>query len=156
MTTWRHFATEAPDLAARIRANLDAYTNKTIATVRRNGAPRISAIETHFADDDLWIGSMWQAQKARDLQRDRRFALHSGTGEPPPDGGDSKLAGMAEEITEPAAVSRINEGKAPPGPSHLFRLDVREASALSVDMEAQELVIEVWTPDRGTRTIRRK
>ena len=44
---------------------------------------------------------------------------------------------------------------APPGPSHLFRLDLREASTVGLDAERKALVIEVWTPEQGVRTMKR-
>jgi hypothetical protein len=34
-----------------------------------------------------------------------------------------------------------------------FRLDIREASTVRVD--GKQLVIEIWTPDAGVRTITR-
>ena len=100
MPSWKEFEAAAPELAEQVRQRLDAHTHKTIATVRRDGSPRISGIETTFRDGELWIGSMWQARKAHDLQRDPRFALHSGSDEPSDWKGDAKLAGVAEEITE--------------------------------------------------------
>jgi hypothetical protein len=155
MPSWSDFEAAAPDLAASVRARLDAHTHKTLATVRRDGSPRISGTETALIDGELWIGSMWQARKAHDLRRDPRFALHSGSGEPAEWGGDAKLAGVAEEITDPERVRAINGDKAPPGPSHLFRLDLREVSTVGVNAERTGLVIEVWTPERGVRTITR-
>ena len=44
---------------------------------------------------------------------------------------------------------------APPGPSHLFRLDLREVSTVALNEKRNALVITVWTPDRGVRTIER-
>jgi Pyridoxamine 5'-phosphate oxidase len=155
MSSWSDFEAAAPELAKRVRARLDAHTHKTLATVRHDGSPRVSGTETAFADGELWIGSMWQARKARDLQRDPRFALHGGSDDPPEWSGDAKLAGVAEEITDPARVREINGENAPPGPSHLFRLDLREVSTVELDDERKALVIEVWTPERGVRTIRR-
>ena len=94
MATWNTFATEAPALAATVRTRLDAHVHKTLATVRGDGSPRISGTETELAEGDLWIGSMWQARKALDLRRDPRFALHSGSDDPPGWEGDAKLAGV--------------------------------------------------------------
>jgi hypothetical protein len=155
MPTWTEFEAAAPELAKNVRARLDAHTHKTLATLRRDGSPRISGIETSFADGDLWIGSMWQALKARDLQRDPRFALHSGSMEPAEWEGDAKLAGIAEEITDPERVREMNADGAPEGPSHLFRLDLHEVSTVGLDAERKALVIEVWTPERGVRTMKR-
>jgi Pyridoxamine 5'-phosphate oxidase len=155
MPSWSEFEEQAPALAERVRARLDAHTHKTIATIRRDGSPRISGTETEFKEGELWIGSMWQARKARDLQRDPRFALHSGSDDPADWSGDAKLAGVAEEIVDPERVEEVNGGKAPPGPSHLFRLDLREVSTVGLDDARKSLVIEVWTPEDGTRTIKR-
>ncbi len=154
MPSWSDFAAAAPQLAEQVRARLDAHKHMTLATLRHDGAPRISGTEAQIADGELWIGSMWQARKAHDLQRDPRFALHSGSDDPPGWPGDAKLAGVAEEITDPELVARRNAG-APPGPSHLFRLDLREVSHVGLNDRGDQLVITVWTPARGVRTIER-
>lgn len=154
MTTWSDFRSQAPELADRVLARLDAHVHKTLATVRADGSPRISGTETQIHGDDLWVGSMWDARKARDLQRDPRFALHSGSDDPPDWDGDAKLAGVVEEITDPERVQEIN-GHGPPGPSHLFRLDVREVSTVYLHESGKSLVIDVWTADRGIHRIER-
>jgi hypothetical protein len=143
MPTWSKFEEEAPELAARVRERLAAHKHKTIATLRRDGSPRISGTETQFEDDDLWIGSMLDARKARDLQRDPRFALHSGSDEPDEWKGDAKLAGIAEEVT-------VEDGK-----SHRFRLDLQEVSTVGLSDDRKRLVIEVWTPRGGVRRMER-
>ena len=155
MSTWSEFEAAAPDLAREVRERLEAHTHKTIATLRADGSPRISGTEAAWADGDLWIGSMWQARKARDLQRDGRFALHGGSDDPPAWTGDAKLAGVAEEVTDPERVRRVNGEAAAGGPSHLFRLDLREVSAVRLDPSGKALVIDVWTPDAGVRSITR-
>jgi hypothetical protein len=155
MASWSDFEAAAPDLAGDVRRRLDARVHKTIATVRRDGSPRISGTEARLADGELWIGSMWQARKARDLQRDPRFALHSGSADPPDWSGDAKLAGVAEEITDPDRVRAINGDAAASGPTHLFRLDLREVSTVGLDDARTALVIRVWTPELGVRTMRR-
>lgn len=144
MASWSEFESAAPELAAQVRRRLDAHTHKTLATVRRDGSPRISGTETQFEDGELWIGSMLDARKARDLQRDPRFALHSGSDEPSDWKGDAKLAGVAEEVTDGERTS------------HRFRLDLREVSTVGLNAERNRLVIEVWTPDGGVRTIERE
>jgi hypothetical protein len=155
MPSWSDFERDAPELAATVRKHFDAHVHKTLATVRRDGSPRISGTESVFADGELWIGSMWQAVKARDLRRDPRFALHSGSDDPPEWSGDAKVSGVAEEITDPERVREINGDKAPSGPSHLFRLDLREVSTVGLDEERKALIIRVWTPERGVREMRR-
>ena len=143
MPSWAKFEAEAPELAARVRELFDAHGHKTIATLRRDGSPRISGTETEFEGEDLWIGSMKDALKARDLQRDPRYALHSASEDPDDWAGDAKVAGVAEEV-------RSSDGK-----SHRFRLDILEASTVGLDDERKHLVITVWTPREGVRTMKR-
>jgi hypothetical protein len=155
MPSWSTFERSAPELAAAVRRHFDAHAHKTLATIRRDGSPRVSGTESEIIDGELWIGSMWQARKAHDLQRDPRFALHSGSDDPPGWSGDAKVAGVVEEITDPERVEEINGGKAPPGPSHLFRLDVREASVVRLNAARNGIVIDVWTPGGGVRSMNR-
>jgi hypothetical protein len=155
MASWSELEAAAPQLAADVRARLAAHKHQTLATLRRDGSPRISGTESRIADGELWIGSMGQARKARDLQRDPRFALHSGSDDPPAWQGDAKLAGVVEEILEPARVRELNGAAAAGGSSHLFRLDLREVSTVSLNEAGTALVIRVWTPAAGVRTIER-
>ena len=156
MASWVEVEQEAPELAAHAKSFLDAHVHKTLATLRRDGSPRISGSEVIFADGELWFGSMWQAMKARDLQRDPRFALHSGSADPPNWTGDAKLAGLVEEVTDPERIAAINGEGTPPGPSHLFRADITELVVVRLGEPADHLVIETWHMGRGvTRRERR-
>ena len=155
MPSWSEFAAAAPALAERVQERFDAHKHKTLATIRRNGGPRISGTEVQFADGEVWIGSMWKAVKALDLRRDPRYALHSATEDPENWRGEAKIAGVAEEILDPERVRARNGEAGASGPSHLFRLDVSEVSTVGLNPEKTKLVIEVWTPDRGIRTIER-
>jgi hypothetical protein len=153
MARWSEIEKEAPELAARAREFFDARTHKTIATLRKDGSPRISGTELQFRDGDIWLGSMWRAVKALDLQRDPRYALHSGSIDPPDWKGDAKIAGRIEEITDPAKVEELNANA--PGPSHLFRADVTELSVVTLGEPADHIVIESWHEGRGITKLRR-
>jgi hypothetical protein len=127
-----------------------------MATIRKDGGPRISGTETRFEDGELFIGSMWKAVKALDLRRDPRFAIHSATIDPEAPGwSEAKIAGIAHEIVEREEVLQRNGEAADDGQSHLFRLDLTEVSAVYLDDERTKLLIEVWTPDKGVRVIER-
>jgi hypothetical protein len=143
VASWSEFEADAPELAARVRRRLEAHTHKTIATLRKDGSPRISGTESRFEDGELWIGSMPDALKARDLQRDPRYALHSGSDDPDDWEGDAKVAGTVEEVDPDD------------GDSHRFRLDITEASTVGLNEKRTMLVIDIWTPDRGVRRIER-
>ena len=144
MASWSEFAAAAPELAERVQERLDAHRHKTIATLRSDGSPRISGTEAGFVDGELTIGSMWQALKARDLQRDPRFALHSGSDEPDDWDGDAKLAGVAEELR---ARRHGRRALARDSGSTCTR-----SRSSGLNEERDGLVIDVWTADGGLRT----
>lgn len=159
MARWDEFELEAPKLAAVVRAHFDAGVHKTIATLRKDGSPRISGIETFWAEGDLWTGSMPRARKATDLRRDPRFALHSASADPPEWDGDAKLSGAAEELNDPKRRLELfrAHGSDPPSPeSHLFRLDLIEVATVGLNDARDRLVISHWAPGRGVTTIERE
>lgn len=159
MASWHEIETAAPEFAAAVRGYMDAHQHKTIATLRKDGSPRISGTEATFVDGDLWWGSMWQARKALDLQRDPRFALHSGSDDPPAWKGDAKISGRAVEVEDDAAfralVAAQGHEDVDMGQAHLFRADIGEVSLVQINEAGDELVIEVWTPSGGLRRIER-
>ena len=146
MANWNDFASAEPDLSRRV---LELFTTKkhmTLATLRRDGSPRISGTEAQFVDGELVLGMMPGSLKARDLLRDPRLALHSPSIDPPEGdpsawGGDAKIAGVAIEslATDPADES------------HRFLVDIREVVLTKVGTPPDHLVIESWHPDRGLR-----
>src|ERR1700748_1298909 len=100
MTAWHAVEQAVPEFAQRVRALFDAHRHKTIATLRADGSPRISGIETAFEDGELAFGSMPNARKGADLHRDPRFALHSATVDPVEGSeaqwpGEAKISGRA-------------------------------------------------------------
>jgi hypothetical protein len=158
MASWSVFAAEAPELAARVRAAFDANKHKTLATLRRDGAPRISGTETIFAGDDVWLGSMWQARKAQDLLRDPRFALHSATVDPGTDPGswpgESKVSGTVEAVTDPDQFRSV-VGEGDPAGMHLFRCDLLEAVHTGLNEQVDKMVIQLWRPGEAVRLFER-
>jgi hypothetical protein len=146
MASWSDIEDEAPEFAARVGERFAAGTNKTIATLRRDGSPRITAIECEFRDGEVTMGMMGGSMKLLDVRRDPRIALHSPTIEPPSDpagwAGDAKLAGVLVEIAEPADNPHVGAG--------FFRVDVREVTLTYVTGDPPDLlVIESWHPGRG-------
>src|SRR4029450_12421455 len=93
--TWGEFEQAEPEFAAKVKELFDAGRHKTIATVRADGAPRISGIECVIAEGQLTLGSMGNARKGADLKRDPRFALHGPTFHPV-EGKESDWPGEAK------------------------------------------------------------
>ncbi len=156
MPSWSAVEAEAPELAALARGFLDAYVHKTLATLRRDGSPRISGTEVVFSEGELWLGSMWHSSKALDLLRDSRFALHSGSADPLDWAGDAKLAGRAEEVTDPERKMAIIGDDASPDSFHLFRANITELVVVRIGDPADHLVIETWHAGRGTNRHERR
>ena len=150
MATWAQFESEASQFAAMVRARFEAAETHVLATLRKDGFPRVSGSEVAFKGPDLSFGSMPDAVKALDLQRDGCCcAIHAH----PNKDGDAKVAGIAVEVTGEAKNAYVTGGE-PPGGSHAFRLEVQEAVITAV--EGDELVIRVRHPGLGVRTIRRR
>ncbi|HWG94931.1 MAG TPA: pyridoxamine 5'-phosphate oxidase family protein [Mycobacteriales bacterium] len=143
--TWGEFAREAPELAASVRACFGVRKHCTMATLRADGSPRISGTEVQLSDDELCVGSMPGAVKARDLLRDARLAVHSPTVDPP-EGDESSWAGEAK-VAGRAVAEIADDG------SHRFRLRLSEVVHTAV--EGDELVITSWHPGRGVEVVRR-
>ncbi|GAA2226343.1 MULTISPECIES: pyridoxamine 5'-phosphate oxidase family protein [Kitasatospora] len=156
MTTWQDFEREAPDLAPAVRARFEAHRHHVLATLRKDGAPRVSGTEVQFIGADLTIGSMLGAVKALDLRRDGRFSLHSHPGDETMADGDAKISGIAVEILDEIELSAyVSDLPAPvPGPFHAFRLELTEAVLTTV--EDDHLVIRSWHQGEGERTIDRR
>lgn len=168
MATWAEFETEAPELAVRARHHLDRHGHKTVATVRRDGSPRICGTELASYDGQLWLGGMVGARRFDDLRRDPRYALHSGSDDPqvwrssPDVVGDAKIAGTAQETTDPqvlADVAAALSAEAPPeeqvtaGSFELFRLDLNEVVVVRIG--DGHLLIESWHEGRGMQRAER-
>lgn len=153
MPAWKAIEQAEPEFAERVRRLFDAGRHKTIATLRADGAPRISGIECEFVDGDLRFGSMIGARKGADLKRDPRFALHGPTFHPEEGKerdwpGEAKIAGRAILVTiDP------EEGR-PPGET--FVADISEVVITGLNPEGTMLVVEWWTPGRGLKRIERE
>jgi Pyridoxamine 5'-phosphate oxidase len=159
MARWKDFEKDAPEFAARVRAVLDRHKHKTMATIRRTGAPRISGAEIQFAGGDVFTGSMPGAVKGADLRRDPRVAFHSQSedadeNDPESWVGDVKFSGRAALVTDPAELSAFWAAYAGPEPpdvdsSDLFRIDVEDVVAISIVLP--HMVIESWHERGGYR-----
>ncbi len=161
MVSWSDVVAAAPELAARVQARFEAHGLGLLATLRRDGSPRISGIEPLFALDELWLGMMPGSRKAADLLRDPRFALHSATADKQVTAGDAKLTGRAVAVCDQASLDRFarafeaHTGYPPgAGPFSLFRADVLEVSMLKP--AGDHLDIAWWRPGGPVQRVERR
>lgn len=155
MTGWQEFAEQAPELASAARARLESMRHHVLATLREDGSPRVSGTEAGWYGGDLTFGSMPGARKARDLQRDGRFALHANPGDGTLSEPDVKISGVAVEVTGDEQAAWVAEVQPPQTDAHLFRCAITEVVTTKVADDQTHLVITSWTPDRGVRVFKR-
>ena len=155
MPNWAEVERQAPELTARVRRRFEAYGLGMLATLRKDGAPRISGIEVLFDDGEVWLGMMPDSLKAKDLVRDPRFALHSATIDKQVAEGDAKIAGRAVLIEDEGTIERFRQAVAahtgyppPPGPMRLFMLDITGLSILKPG-GPDFLNLDAWHAGRG-------
>jgi hypothetical protein len=151
VTTWGEFEAQQPEFAQRVRALFDAHRHKTIATLRADGAPRISGIESAFTDGELTFGSMANARKGADLRRDPRFALHSATIDPVEGHaaewpGEAKIAGRALALTTASTDAAADS----------FRAEITAVVHTHLNKQATLLVVDWWTPGGGMQRVERE
>jgi hypothetical protein len=74
--TWGEFAASAPEMTAAGRRLLYQHGPGLgyLATVRRDGAPRVHPVCPHVAHDRLWVFVGHASPKRFDLLRDPRYA----------------------------------------------------------------------------------
>ena len=131
-----------------MRDLLASRKHLTMATLRRDGSPRISGTEIEFAEGQLRIGSMPGAVKALDLRRDARVAIHGPTADPPKGNaaawkGEAKIAGTATEVESGSSA-------------HRFLIDIQEAVITRLNDAGDRLVVESWNPAGGYRSVERE
>ncbi|MFI9768402.1 pyridoxamine 5'-phosphate oxidase family protein [Streptomyces sp. NPDC052415] len=153
--SWAAFTAAEPDLAKLVEERFGAYTHHVLATLRRDGSPRTTGLETRFLHGELWLGMMPGSLKALDLRRDPRFALQANPGDGTGmGGGDVRISGRAVEVHDPAEKARYGEEVEPPEPFHLFRAELTEVVRTCVE-DDKYLVLQVWKPGEPLCLIKR-
>lgn len=126
----------APDVARFFRDRVTRTGIAFVGTTRSDGWPRISPMEITLSDGRIFAGSMPNAVKAKDLQRDGRCCLITTLIDKDDLEGEAKLFCRAREVTDPEDWSTlramwlespgIDIGE--PGQSHIFEFDVEAAA----------------------------
>ncbi len=152
MASWAEFAAAEPVLASRVKERFAIRKHKTLATLRKDGSPRISGIEVEFANGEVFLGMMPHSVKMRDLERDPRLAVHSPTDDPPPGNprgwlGEAKIAGYALEVPFPDS---------PVAGGRRFRIDITEAVLTRLNDAGDQLVVESWRLGKGSTRLERR
>ena len=151
MASWAEFAAAEPAFAREVAQRFAIRKHKTLATVRRDGAPRISGIEVEFGEGEVYLGMMPASRKLDDLQRDPRLALHSPTDDPPEGHpgswpGEAKISGRGVPVNAPDS----------PAQGARFRVDISDVVLTRLNDAGDRLVVDSWHPGRGRNRIERR
>ncbi|MDA0265150.1 MAG: pyridoxamine 5'-phosphate oxidase family protein [Chloroflexi bacterium] len=147
--TWQEFAQQEPELAALGQERLDRNGLVLLATLRKNGWPRISPVEPLFFNGQLYLGMMWRSRKALDLLRDARCSIHNAVSDRLASEGEFKVYGRAVEVTDTAErqsyIKAMSEKiDLPSGDMefHCFAIDMDSAAANT--LVGEEFKHKVW------------
>ena len=108
MVTWREFALAAPDLAEAGGRLLFQFKVGLafLATVRRDGGPRLHPVCPVLSGDRLFVLITPESPKRGDLVRDGRYALQSFP-EPKPGSDEFYVTGRAVLVDDAEARAAI-------------------------------------------------
>lgn len=76
MVTWGEFERSAPEMAKAGRELLERHHLAYIATVRRDGSPRLHPVSPFIIDGHLLVSTPPASPKAADQLRDPRVVMH--------------------------------------------------------------------------------
>lgn len=126
MVTWQEFAAAEPDLADVGRSLLFQFKVGLafLATVRKDGAPRLHPVCPVLSDDRLFVLIIPTSPKRHDLRRDGRYALQTFP-QPKPGSDEFSIAGKAVGVDDPAVRAAI----------------LRDAKHMA---DASEIAFELW------------
>lgn len=136
MASFTDLESRAPTIAAFLGERLTKTGLCLVATTRADGWPRVSPMELSLIDGRLFVGSMPNAVKAQDLQRDPRCCIITPLADKDDLAGEAKAFCRAREIVEPpdwelvraAFQEKLGFDIGEPGGSHVFELDIEAAA----------------------------
>ena len=148
----------APGLGRFLRGRIEATGLCFLGTVRSDGWPRVSPIELFLCEGRLYVGSMPNAVKARDLRRDGRCCVVTPLADKDDLSGEGKLFCRAREVDDPEEWQRVRASflaergfdMGEPGGSHLFELGVDAAAHQRVE-EGEQWRTTSWDEGGGLR-----
>ncbi len=126
MITWKEFAAAEPELSETGRSLLFQFGVGLgfLATVRKDGAPRLHPVCPVLSNDRLYVLITPTSPKRYDLLRDGRFALQTFP-QPRPGSDEFSIAGKALIAEDPATRAAI----------------FRDAKHMA---DASEVLFELW------------
>ncbi|MFN2589005.1 MAG: pyridoxamine 5'-phosphate oxidase family protein [Actinomycetota bacterium] len=148
---WAELEAERPRLAGLGRRRLIEPGVVLVATIRRDGSPRVSPVEPLLWRGDLWLSMLWGSRKAADILRDDRVLVHSIVTDRDGGTGEFKVRGRAVTERDPGVqeayaqtVARELGWEPRPGRFHLFRVDVGDVTFIRYDSASGDQFVARW------------
>ena len=138
MASWGEFERASPELAdfgRELFLSAAAY----LATVRRDGSPRVHPVTPVLVGGHLLLRVEPTSPKRHDLRGDGRYALHSTVSDPGGTSGEFLVEGLAVEV-EDQAVRAL----APPENSYNLLFELHVHLAFSTTYQKDEPHRRLW------------
>jgi Pyridoxamine 5'-phosphate oxidase len=158
MVQWVDFEEAALVPARQARELIERFRFVLVGTIRRDGTPRISPVESHIVGGRLMLVMITGTLKANDLLRDPRILLHSPVTHPDDHNAESKLRGRAIELGDQALREATADALAsaiawrPPLGWHFFSIEIEDAAFIM--WEGGELCMARWNHEYGLEHVR--
>jgi hypothetical protein len=107
LASWGEFAAARPDMATIGEGLLAQHGIAYLATLRRDGSPRLHPVCPFIIDGRLYVATPPASPKVRDQLRDPRFALHMLPGK---DDAECMIRGQVRHITDEPERSALRAG----------------------------------------------
>jgi hypothetical protein len=108
MISWKAFSSSSPALARKGEQLINQFGVglSFLATIRKDGAPRLHPVCPVFSDEHLFVLISPSSPKLWDLRRDGRFALQSFP-EAKADSDEFYISGKAHEIKDLDVIQAV-------------------------------------------------
>lgn len=156
---WADFEASAPEPAAKVRAVIERFGFVLLGTIRRDGTPRISPIETHVVGDRLMLVMIAGSRKARDVSRDPRVVLQSPVSEAEDPGTELKLRGRVAGVDDAQRATTADAIEAASGwrPLSSWRfLSIEIESVALLEWIEGEMLLTRWDRVHGLHAAERR
>jgi hypothetical protein len=149
MASWGRFRSEAPELAAVAARLWPGVPIAYLATVRRDGSPRLHPFCPIVAGDGLYAAIPPTSPKGNDLRRDGRCVIHAMPG---PDDDELCIRARAREVSGDdavrASIAAVVEGG--------LLESVRRHPLFEFDVEQVDVAFWVDVGKPGTHAVRQR
>ena len=126
MAAWAQFAAAAPAIAALGLKQFEKFHIAYLATVRKDGAPRVHPVSPIIADGRLFVATAPTSPKRLDQVRDGRYVIHALPGK---NDAEFLIRGRSRRVRDEATQAAVTDAAGHTVRDHdwILEYDVQEA-----------------------------